>query len=73
METYYTNTKTASWLLGIGQAALYKRIREGRTEWLKFGGMYMLPLKEIAKELRMTQKDLTDRMLSEELPIWRCK
>ena len=54
------NVFTAAYLLEISTAAVYKAIHEGRLRGLQHGGIFWLPLSQIATRLGKTEEALLD-------------
>ena len=68
-----TDTVGASKLLGVSRGTVYLWRLAGRLGWVQSGWKSFIPLKEIAKEKHITQKELLAIADSKGVDIWRVK
>ena len=69
---YCTDVKTTAQLLNLSIWAIYQRIRRNQIQFISFHGGYLIPLAEIARELKKSEKNLLRRMRQKGLPVWGC-
>ena len=70
---YYTTVRATAQLLNLSIAAIYKRIRLEKTTFIVWGKNYLIPTKDIAQELGISEARLLKKMNSQRLPIWECE
>jgi predicted site-specific integrase-resolvase len=68
-----TDTVGASRLLGVARSTVYLWRLAGKLGWIQSGWKSFIPLKDIAKELNTTQKELLATADSIGVDIWRVK
>jgi hypothetical protein len=70
---YYTTVRATAQLLNLSIAAIYKRIRLQKTEFIVWGKNYLIPTKLIAQEIGISEDVLLKNMNRQRLPIWECE
>jgi len=67
------DSKGASVLLGIHPVTVWRWIVSRRLHGFPYGLHTLIPLRDVAKELETTQKELLKKADSYGIPVWRCK
>lgn len=67
------NTKGAAKLLGVTTVTIWRWCVSRRLHGFPYGIHTLVPLRDIAKELETTQKEVTREADSRNIPLWRCK
>ena len=70
---YCTDVRGAAALIDVAPTTIYNWIRIGKIQFIKYGRRYLIPLKEIAAELRVTQDYLIGISEKRRIPLWLCR
>ena len=67
------NTVGASKLLGVARGTLYLWRLDDRFSEIHFNGRTYIPIRDIAKDMKITQRELIDMADDMGVPLWRVK
>jgi hypothetical protein len=67
------NTSGAAELIGVSRTTIWRYCVSRRLHSFSYGLHTLIPLREIANEKNVTQKELLEEADSFDIPVWRCK
>ena len=67
------NSKGAAQLLGVTTMTVWRWCMSRRLHSFPYAIFTMIPLRDIAKELGTTQRELLKEADAYNIPVWRCK
>jgi hypothetical protein len=67
------NSKGAAKLLDVSPVTIWRWCVSRRLHGFPYGLHTLIPLREIANEKNVTQKELLEEADSFDIPVWRCK
>jgi hypothetical protein len=67
------NTSGAAELLDVSRVTIWRYCVSRRLHSFSYGVHHLIPLRDIAKEVNTTQKELLKEADRLDIPVWRCK
>ena len=67
------NSKGAAELLGVTTVTIWRWCVAGKLHSFPYGLHTLIPLRDVAKKGKTTQKALLEEADQYDIPIWRCK